>query len=140
MIDQELERNQVLTYRYQEADQYTLITRMHRISFSEYMPEDAYGERALDTALELNELGALMTIFIPQDLLLRRLVETPESEDNFTKRSLQQIFLFLDENPTAVKKWFYVDGFDAVGVDNIHYGKTKAEVGTRLLCTRLDPS
>ena len=104
MIDQELERNQVLTYRYQEADQYTLITRMHRISFSEYMPEDAYGERALDTALELNELGALMTIFIPQDLLLRRLVETPESEDNFTKRSLQQIFLFLDENPTAVKK------------------------------------
>ena len=140
MIDQELERNQVLTYRYQEADQYTLITRMRRIPFSEYMPEDAYGERALDTALELNELGALMTIFIPQDLLLRRLVETSESEDNFTKRSLQQIFLFLDENPTAVKKWFYVDGFDAVGVDNIHYGKTKAEVGTRLLCARLDPS
>lgn len=65
MIDQELERNQVWTYRYQEADQYTLITRMCRIPFSEYKPEDAYGKRALDTALELNELGAIMTVFIP---------------------------------------------------------------------------
>ena len=104
------------------------------------MPEDAYGEHAFNTALELSELGALMTIFITQDSLLRRLVETAESEDDFTKRSLRQTFLFLDEHPAAVKKWFYVDGFDAVGVDNIHYGKTKAEAGTRLLCARLDPS
>ena len=133
MIDQELERNQARTYRYQEADQYTLITRMRRIPFSEYMSEDAYGERALDTALELNELGALMTIFIPQDLLLRRLVETPESEDNFTKRSLQQIFLFLDENPTAVKKWFYVDGFDAVGGRRHPLRKNKSRSGDEAL-------
>ena len=67
MIDKELERNQAWTYRYQEADQYTLITRIRRIPLSKYTPEDAYGKRALDTALELNELGALMTIFIPQD-------------------------------------------------------------------------
>ena len=104
------------------------------------MPEDAYGERAFNTAFELNKLGALMTIFITQDSLLRHMVETAESEDDFTKRSLRKIFLFLDENSTAVKKWFYVDGFDAVGVDNIHYGKTKAEARTRLLCARLDPS
>ena len=104
------------------------------------MPEDAYGERAFNTAFELNKLGALMTIFITQDSLLRHMVETAESEDDFTKRSLRKIFLFLDENPTAVKKWFYVDGFDAVGADDIHYGKTKAEAGTRLLCARLDPS
>ena len=89
MIDQELERNQAWTYRYQEADQYTLITRMRRIPFSEYKPEDAYGERAYNTAFELNELGALMTIFIPQDSLLRCLVETAESEGDFTKRSLR---------------------------------------------------
>ena len=113
---------------------------MHRIPFSEYIPEDAYGEHAFNTAFELNELGTLMTIFIPQDSLLRHMVETAESEDDFTKRSLQKIFLFLDEHPTAVKKWFYVDGFDAVGVDDIHYGKTKTEAGTRLLCARLDPS
>lgn len=140
MIDKELERNQARTYRYQEADQYILITRMRRIPFSEYKPEDAYGERALDTALELNELGALMTIFITQDSLLRRLVETAESEDDFTKRSLRQTFLFLDEHPAAVKKWFYVDGFDAIGVDDIHYGRTKTEAGTRLLCARLASS
>ena len=140
MIDKELERNQARMYRYQEADQYTLITRIRRIPFSEYTPEDAYGERAYNTAFELNELGAIMTIFIPQDSLLRRLVETAESENDFTKRSLRQMFLFLDEHPAAVKKWFYVDGFDAVGVDNIHYGKTKTETGTRLLSARLDPS
>ena len=140
MIDQELERNQAWTYRYQEADQYTLITRMRRIPLSKYTPEDAYGERAYKTAFELNELGALITIFIPQDSLLRRLVETAESEDDFTKRSLRQMFLFLDEHPAAVKKWFYVDGFDAVGADGIHYGRTKTEAGTRLLCARLDPS
>lgn len=104
MIDQELERNQAWTYRYQEADQYTLITRMRRIPLSKYTPEDAYGERAYNTAFELNELGALITIFIPQDSLLRHLVETTESEDDFTKRSLQRKFLFLDEHPTAVKK------------------------------------
>lgn len=113
---------------------------MRRIPFSEYKPEDAYGERAYNTAFELNELGALMTIFIPQDSLLQRLVETAESEDDFTKRSLRQMFLFLDEHPAAVKKWFYVDGFDAVGADGIHYGRTKTEAGTRLLCARLDPS
>ena len=140
MIDEELEHNQARTYRYQEADRYTLIDNMRRIPFSEYTPEDAYGERAFNTAFELNELGALMTIFIPQDSLLRCLVETAESEDDFTKRSLRRIFLFLDEHPAAVRKWFYVDGFDAVGVDNIHYGKTKTEAGTRLLCARLDPS
>ena len=86
MIDKELERNQARTYRYQEADQYTLITRMLRIPFSEYTPEDAYGERAYNTAFELNDLGALMTIFIPQDSLLRRLVETAESEDDFMQK------------------------------------------------------
>ena len=115
MIDKELERNQAWTYRYQEADQYKLITRIRRIPLSKYTPEDAYGERASDTALELNELGALMTIFIPQDLLLRRLVETSESEDNFTKRNLQQIFLFLDENPTAVKNGFTLTGSTRLG-------------------------
>ena len=140
MIDEELEHDQARTYRYWEADRYTLITKMRRIPFFEYMPEDAYGERAFNTAFELNKLGALMTIFITQDQLLRHMVETAESEDDFTKRSLRKIFLFLDENPTAVKKWFYVDGFDAVGADNIHYGKTKAEAGTWLLCARLDPS
>lgn len=140
MIDEELERNQAWTYRYQEADRYTLIDNMRRIPFSEYMPENAYGERAFNTAFELKEIGALMTIFIPQDSLLRCLVKTAESEDDFTKRSLRRIYLFLDEHPTAVKKWFYVDGFDAVGVDNIHYGKTKTEAGTRLLCARLDPA
>lgn len=113
---------------------------MRRIPLSKYTPEDAYGERAYNTAFELNELGALMTIFIPQDSLLRRLVETAESEDDFTKRSLRQKFLFLDEHPTAVQKWFYSDGFDAVGIDNIHYGKIKTEAETRLLCAQLDPS
>jgi len=140
MIDQELERDRARTYRYQEADRYTLIDNMRRIPSPEYTPEDAYGERAFNTASELKELGALMAIFIPQDSLLRCLVGTAESEDDFTKRSLQQVFLFLDERPTAVKKWFYFDGFDAVGIDNIHYGKTKTEAGTRLLCARLDPS
>ena len=104
MIDQELEHDQVRTYRYFEADQYTLITRMRRIPFSEYTPEDAYGERAFNTAFELNKLGTLMTIFIPHDSLLQRMVETAESEDDFTKRSLRQMFLFLDEHPPAVKK------------------------------------
>lgn len=140
MIDEELEREQARTYRYQEADRYTLIDNMHRVPFSEYTPEDAYGKRAFDTAFELKEIGALMAIFIPQDSLLRCLVETAESEDDFTKRSLRQIFLFLDEHPTAVKEWFYADGFDAVGADDIHYGKTKTEAGTRLLCARLNPS
>ena len=88
MIDKELERNQARTYRYQEADQYTPITRMRRIPLSKYMPKDAYGERAYNTAFELNDLGALMTIFIPQDSLLRCLVGTVESGDDFTKRSL----------------------------------------------------
>jgi len=120
MIDEEIEKESSRVRRYQEADRYALIDNMRRIPFSEYMPEDAYGERAFNTAFELNELGALMAIFIPQDLLLRCLVETAESEDDFTKKSLRQIFLFLDEHLTAVKKWFYVDGFDAVGVDNIH--------------------
>ena len=68
------------------------------------MPEDAYGERAFNTAFELNKLGALMTIFITQDSLLRHMVETAESEDDFTKRSLRQIFLFLDEHPNCRKK------------------------------------
>ena len=104
MIDEELEHDQARTYRYWEADRYTLITKMRRIPFFEYMPEDAYGERAFNTAFELNKLGALMTIFITQDQLLRHMVETAESEDDFTKRSLRKIFLFLDENPTAVKK------------------------------------
>ena len=140
MIDEELERDQARTYRYREADRYTPIDDMRRIPFSEYTPEDAYGERAFDTAFELNEFGALMTLFIPQDALLRQLVETAENEDGFAKRSLRRTFLFLDEHPTAVKKWFYVDGFDAVGIDNIHYGKTKTEAGTRLMCARLDPA
>lgn len=47
-----------------------------------------------------------MTIFIPQNSLLRRLVETAESEDDFTKRSLRQMFLFLDEHPAVVKNGF----------------------------------
>lgn len=140
MIDVELEKEQARVFRYQEADRYTLIEHMHRIPFSEYMPEDTYGERAFNTAFELNELGALMTIFVRQDFLLRHLIETAEDEDDFTKRSLRQMFLFLDEHPTAVKNWFYADGFDAVGEDNIHYGKTKTEAGTRLLCARLDPA
>lgn len=65
MIDQELERNQAWTYRYQEADRYTLIDNMRRIPLSEYVPENAYGERVFNTAFELNKLGTLMTIFIP---------------------------------------------------------------------------
>jgi len=74
MIDEELEREQARTYRYQEADRYTLIDNMRRVPFSEYTPEDDYGERAFDTAFEMKELGALMAIFIPQDSLLRCLV------------------------------------------------------------------
>lgn len=65
MIDEELEHDQARTHRYQEADGYKLIDNMHRIPFSKYIPEDIYGERVFNTALELNELGALMTIFIP---------------------------------------------------------------------------
>ena len=97
------------------------------------MPEDAYGERAFNTAFELNKLSALMTIFITQDSLLRHMVETAESEDDFTKRSLRQIFLFLDEHPTAVRKWFYVDGFDAVGGRRHPLRKNKSRSGDEAL-------
>lgn len=117
-----------------------LIDGMRRIPFSEYTPEDAYGERAFDTAFEMKELGALMTVFVTQDVLLRCLVETSEKEDEFMERQLKMQYLFLDENPAAVKEWFYADGFDAVGMDNFRYGKTKTECGTRLLCARLDPA
>lgn len=140
MIDQELERDQARTYRYQEADRYALIDSMRRIPLSEYRPEDDYGKRAFDTAFEMKTLGALMTVFVTHDVLLHSLVATSENEDAFMKRQLKSMYLFLDEHPAAVKKWFYADGFDAVGVDNIRYGKTKTEAGTRLLCARLDPS
>lgn len=129
-----------LSYRYIEADRYDLIKDICRIPFSEYRPEDEYGARAFDTAFELKELGAIMAVYVPSDFMLKHLIETTENEDDFTERSLKQTYLFLDEHPEAVKKWFYIDGFNVMGTDDDYYGKSKYIKGTRLLCARLDPS
>lgn len=125
-----------LKYRYDEAEQYGLVAA-RRIPLSEYRPENAYEERAFGTASEFVQFGALMTVFVQLDSMLHELIETGESEDDFVKAKLRQMFLFLDEHPDAVKKWFYVDEFDAVASSG--YGKTKIETGTRLICARLDP-
>ena len=121
------------------SDCYFTVKCQKKTPADKYRPRSEYGKLTKKVADILSGKGPMLSMFVPQDQLLRQMVFEAIGEDEYMRGELASIFPFLEEEPSAVSEWFSVDDFDAIGVDMTKYGGTKKEKGARLMCARLNP-
>ena len=97
------------------------------------------GERALSTAREFIERGALMSIYMTKDQVLREFINGAADMREICAGNFRRQFQFFRDYPDAVSEYSIEDDFTALGVDS-DANQIKTVENTMLMCARLDPA
>lgn len=93
----------------------------------------------MSTAREFAERGALMSMYMTKDQVLREFINGAADMREICAGNFRRQFQFFRDYPDAASEYLVEDGFTALGVD-FRADRIKAVENTMLTCARLDPA